>query len=159
MSALPTVSAGTAPNKLAETLTALANAHGGVILLGVAAGGKVAGVSDLAEAQQSAQAAGLLSTPPLILPLPQVVALDGKQVCVVEVPPGLPHVYSLGGRYLTRTGAENRLLSTSELTGLLLERGEAGFELRVAPGATLDDLDMAQVDAYLTALGPSAAGQ
>jgi len=152
------ISAGTAPNKLAETLTALANAHGGVILFGVAAGGKVAGVPDLAEAQQSAQAAGLLSTPPLILPLPQVVALDGKQVCVVEVPPGLPHVYSLGGRYLTRTGAQNRLLSTSELTGLLLERGEAGFELRAAPGATLDDLDMTQVDAYLTALGPSAAG-
>jgi len=158
------ISAGIAPNKLAETLTALANAHGGVILVGVAAGGKVAGVPDLADAQESAQAAGLLSTPPLILPLPQVVALDGKQVCVVEVPPGLPHVYSLGGRYLTRTGvrpalgAQNRLLSTSELTGLLLERGAAGFELRAAPGATPDDLDPAQVNAYLTALGPSAAG-
>ena len=31
--------AGAAPSKLAETLTALANAHGGVILFGVAAGG------------------------------------------------------------------------------------------------------------------------
>jgi ATP-dependent DNA helicase RecG len=152
------IPASIAPSKLAETLTALANSHGGVILLGIAAGGKVVGVPDLADAQEGAQAAGLLSTPPLILPLPQVVALDGKQVCVVEVPPGLPHVYSLGGRYLTRTGAQNRLLSTSELTGLLLERGEAGFELRAAPGATLDDLDSAQVDAYLAALGPVAMG-
>ena len=60
---------------------------------------------------------------------------------MVEVPPGLPHVYSLDGRYLTRTGDRNRLLSSPELTALLLERGEAGFESRAVPGATLDDLD------------------
>lgn len=145
-------SAGAAPAKLVETLTAQANAHGGVILLGVGISGKVAGVPNLDEAQQSIQVAGLLSTPPLILPMPQTIDLNGKQVCVVEVPPGLPHVYSVGGRYLTRTGSQNRLLTTSELTGLLLERGEAGFELRAVAGATLDDLDTTQVDAYLAAI-------
>jgi ATP-dependent DNA helicase RecG len=62
-------------------------------------------------------------------------------------------VYSLGGRYLVRTGSHNRLLATGELSSLLLERGEAGFESRVVPGATLEDLDPAQVGNYLTTLG------
>ncbi|MCX7669986.1 MAG: putative DNA binding domain-containing protein, partial [Anaerolineae bacterium] len=140
---------GASPARLAEHLIALANAHGGTLLMGVQQNGKLVGVADPQEARASIQAAGLLSTPPLILPLPQIVELDGRAVCLVEVPPGLPHVYSLNGRYLTRSGGHNRLLSASELTGLLLERGEAGFESRVAPGATLDDLDNTQVAAYL----------
>lgn len=93
------------PTKLAETLTALANAHGGHLLLGVTATGKVAGVTSADEARGVAQAAGLLSTPPLILPLPQIIELGGKTVCLVEAPPGLPHVYSLDGRYLTRSAS------------------------------------------------------
>jgi len=74
----------------------------------------------------------------------------------VEVPPGLPHVYSLDGRYLTRVGDRNRLLSSTELTALLLARGETGFESRAAPGATPDDLDPARVSAYLEILGQPA---
>lgn len=148
---------GASPTRLAEHLIALANAHGGVLLVGVQQNGKLAGLPDPQETRASIQAAGLLSTPPLILPLPQIVELDGGAVCLVEVPPGLPHVYSLNGRYLTRIGGRNRLLSATELTGLLLERGEAGFESRVAPGATLDDLDATQVAAYLSAIGDPAA--
>jgi ATP-dependent DNA helicase RecG len=141
------------PARLAESLTALANAHGGTVLLGVAPGGRVAGVQDADEARQMCQAAGLLATPPLILPLPQIVEHEGKLLCLLEVPPGLSHVYSLNGRYLTRTGQENRLLSTSELGALLLARGEAGFEAQPVPGATADDLDPNQIEGYLNALG------
>jgi len=148
--------AGANPTKLAETLTALANAHGGHLLVGVTAAGKIAGVVSVDEARAVVQAAGLLSAPPLILPLPQIVELGGKAVCVVEVPPGMPHVYSLDGRYLTRTGERNRLLTTSELTGLLLERGETGFDARAVPDATLDDLDPVQVNSYWEALGQPA---
>jgi ATP-dependent DNA helicase RecG len=148
--------AATNPAKLAETLTALANAHGGHLLVGVTAAGKIAGVTSADEARGVAQAAGLLSAPPLILPLPQIVELSGKMVCVVEVPPGMPHVYSLDGRYLTRTGDRNRILTTSELTGLLLERGETGFDARAVPDATVDDLDPVQVNSYWEALGQPA---
>ncbi len=148
--------AATNPAKLAETLTALANAHGGHLLVGVTAAGKIAGVMSADEARAVVQAAGLLSAPPLILPLPQIVELGGKLVCVVEVPPGMPHVYSLDGRYLTRSGERNRLLTTSELTGLLLERGETGFDARAVPDATLDDLDPVQVNSYWEALGQPA---
>ncbi len=67
----------------------------------------------------------------------------------MDVPPGLPHVYSVNGRYLTRTGAQNRLLSATELSALLLARDEAGFESRPVPDVTLDDLDPVQVQGYL----------
>jgi ATP-dependent DNA helicase RecG len=144
------------PAKLAETLTALANAHGGAVLLGVSPAGKVAGIADAEAIRATIQAAGLLATPPLILPLPQLIELAGKLVCLVEVPPGLPHVYSLSGRYLTRADKENRLLTTSELSGLLLARSETGFESRPAPGANLADLDPVAVQSYLDVLAAPA---
>lgn len=144
--------AGVSPAKLAETLVALANAHGGAVLLGVAVTGKPQGLVAAEEALATIQAAGLLSNPPLILPRPQIVTTDGKSVCVAEVPPGLPHAYSVSGRYLTRAGAQNRLLTSVELTGLLLARDESGFEARPVPGAGQTDLEPTQVDAYLAAL-------
>ncbi len=151
------MAASSSPMRLAETLVALANAHGGTVLIGVSARGQVTGVGDAAETARAGrtaaavQAATFLSAPPLILPLPHLLEHDGKLVCLVEVPPGLPHVYSLGGRYLTRTGSGNRLLSTDELGSLLVQRNEAGFESRPASGATLDDLDPAQIESYMGA--------
>ena len=145
--------ANAGPAKLAETLAALANTHGGVLLIGLSSGGRPTGIADTGEAQLTLRTAGLLASPPLILPLPQTIGYDGKSVCLVEVPPGLPHVYSVDGRYLTRTGTQNRLLSAGELSALLLARGEAGFESRPVPDATLEDLDPAAVQTYLERLG------
>jgi ATP-dependent DNA helicase RecG len=151
--------AGIAAPRLAETLVALANAHGGTVLVGVAAGGRPQGVADPDGALDTVQQAELLAAPPLIVPLPQIVEYEGRTLCVIEIPPGLPHAYNLGGRYLTRTGALNRLLSSAELAGLLLGREEAGYEARPAPHARLDDLDMAQVSAYLRSLAGQTAGE
>ncbi len=144
--------------RLAETLVALANAHGGMVVFGIAPSGRPQGIADPDEALDTVQAAELLATPPLIIPVPQVVEYADRRVCLIEVPPGLPHAYSLNGRYLTRTGTNNRLLSSAELAGLLLARAEAGFEARPAPDATLADLDMAQVEAYLDRL-PGQGGE
>jgi len=144
--------ANSSPRKLAETLVAMANAHGGVLIIGVTRGGTPGGLRNPEEVQERALAAALMADPPLILPLPSIVTIDGKPVCVITVPPGLPHVYSLKGQFLTRTGAHNRPLSSIELRHLLLDRGEAGFEARPAPGATIDDLDMALVVQYVQQL-------
>ena len=151
-------SANAGPARLAETLAALANAHGGVLLVGVTPAGRPTGIADVGETRVLLQTAGLLASPPLILPLPETFEQDDRVVCVVTVPPGLPHVYSVDGRYLTRTGVQNRLLSAGELSALLLARGEAGFESRPVPDATFDDLDPGQVQAYLERLGYPLAG-
>jgi ATP-dependent DNA helicase RecG len=153
--ALAFLPANPSPVRLAETLVAMANAHGGAVLVGVGAGGKPQGLDDAGApaARELIQAAGLMASPPLILPPPRIVSLDGKRIVAAEVPPGMPHAYSVNGRYLTRSGATNRLLSAPELTALLLSRDLAGFESRPAPGATLHDLDIGAVDAYVASFG------
>ncbi len=135
--------------RIAETLTALANASGGAAILGVTAKGAPQKGADVEALRERAVEAGLLADPPLILPAPQVAETGRGPVVVVQVPPGLPHVYSLQGLYLTRTGPHNRPLTTPELRRLLFERTDAGFERLPVQGASLDDLDPGQVERYL----------
>jgi len=139
--------------RLAESLVALANAGGGTVLVGV--GGRPArprGLRDPQAARDKALEAALLAEPPLIIPLPQVVTLDDKSVLAIAVPPGLPHVYSLRGKYLIRVGTQNKPLTPRRLRRLMMERGEVSFESLVPPGATLDDLDWDKVEDYLSSL-------
>ena len=109
------------------------------------------------------QAAALLASPPLMLPPPYIVPLDDQRVVRRRsAARNAPRVPCLNGRYLTRTGASNRLLSPPELTALLLSRDEAGFEARPAPGASLRDLDLGAVEAYVdepAAMLPARAGE
>ncbi len=97
--------------------------------------------------------AALASDPPLVLPMPQTAAVDGNSAVVVTVPAGLPHVYALDGRYLTRAGDDNAPLPPRELRQLLMERGELSYEDQIATGATLDDLDWTAIDSYAARLG------
>ena len=56
-------------DELAETLAALANAHGGAIIVGVSGRGKkIDGVADVESARLAALDAALACTPPLVLP-------------------------------------------------------------------------------------------
>jgi len=134
--------------KMAEAMTALANAHGGLIILGITGARKIVGVSKPDMAREMMASAAMLPTPPLILPMPELVEVDGKTLCVSQVPAGLPHVYSLRGQYLVRSGKETRPLMPHELRVLLLNRSEASFESQTLRGATMDDLDEDRVQAY-----------
>jgi ATP-dependent DNA helicase RecG len=96
--------------------------------------------------------AALLVDPPLVLPVPRVVSVDQARVLWVSVPPGLPHLYSLEGRYLGREGTQTNPLPARRLRQLLLERGVVQFEAQVPPGAVLEDLDDDKVQAYLQTL-------
>jgi ATP-dependent DNA helicase RecG len=71
----------------------------------------------------------------------------------VQVPEGLPHVYSLKGVYWTRTGATNRPLTTPELRQLLLDRSESGYESKPVAEASLEDLDEGRIGRYLDQVG------
>ena len=97
--------------------------------------------------------AALQTDPPLILPSPQVLETGAGAVVAVQVPEGLPHVYSLKGVYWTRTGANNRPLTTPELRQLLLDRSESGYESKPVADARLEDLDESRVSRYLDQVG------
>ncbi len=146
---------------LAESLVALANANGGVVLVGVdPRSAKPLGLKDAAAARDKALEAAFLTEPHLIIPLPEVVTVacaepsrsDDKDVLVITVPPGLPHVYSLRGKYLIRVGAQNEPLDPKTLRRLIIERGEVSFESRIPRGATLDDIDWDKAKRYLASL-------
>jgi len=138
--------------KIAEAMAALANAHGGLVILGATGARKITGVSDAEVARELMASAALIPSPPLILPLPEVVEVDGKTLCVSQIPAGLPHVYSVRGQYLVRSGRETRPLMPHELRTLLLNRSEASFEAQTPRGATLEALDPDRIEAYRTLL-------
>jgi ATP-dependent DNA helicase RecG len=144
-----------APERLAATLAGMANSGGGTVLIGIAPrSGHVQGVKHPQECLDKIFQAALSVEPTLVLPIPRFITVDEQnKVFLVSVPEGLPHVYSLDGRYFGREGRQTQPLSARRLRQLLLERGAISFESRVPPGAELEDLDSDQVAAYLEAVG------
>jgi ATP-dependent DNA helicase RecG len=145
------------PDELAETLAALANAQGGTVVVGVSGRAKkIEGVQDLEAARLASLDAALACTPALVLPLPEQAPHGDAQLLVISVPAGLPHVYSVHGKYLRREGPANQPIPPDALRKLLLERGETSWERLVPEGATLDDLDPNKLAAYVRRIGPAA---
>lgn len=143
-------------NDIAENLASFANTQGGHILLGIAPkSGKVSGVQDIENTLDKIFQAALLTDPVLVLPLPQINRVAEGNLIVIEIPPGLPHVYSLDGRYLHRQGAKNTTISAKTLRQLLITRGVIQFESQIPENVSLDDLDQTQTEAYLAAINQS----
>jgi ATP-dependent DNA helicase RecG len=150
----------TSIRRLAETLVAFANAGGGTVVLGVdARSGAARDLTNPVETMDRALRAALSSDPPLIVPLPELVLVDGQQVLVVTIPRGLPHVYSYRGKYLVRDGTDNRPLKPLQLRQLMVQRGAASFEALVPDGAGLDDIEWGLVEPYVSELSGLSTGQ
>ncbi|MFQ5854282.1 MAG: ATP-binding protein [Anaerolineae bacterium] len=147
--------ANATPRRLAQTMCAMANGAGGSIIIGVSGGRRpaITGLTDPETARDRAAQAALLCDPPLIIPLPKTVEFDKTRVLVISIPRGLPHAYSLDGRYLIRRATRNEPLIGPELRRLLLARGERSFEGLPARNATTADLDPAKVERYVNGLG------
>jgi len=139
--------------RLAETMVAMANSRGGSILVGISGHPpKPTGIINPTEVIEAVLQASLMPIPPLIIPLPEIVETNGREILFVTIPAGLPHVYRFRGRYLTRRGRTNETLSTIALRQLLLERTSSKIESQEVPGATLDDLDEDAVRTYANSL-------
>lgn len=139
---------------IATTLVAMANTEGGTLLLGVTPRSeKPAGVDDVENAINHVLEAALSIEPPLIIPLPQLVRVKGSLMVVIQVPRGMPYVYALDGRYLTREVTTNNPLPPHRLRRLMLERGDVTFESEPARNTSREDLDWEQVEAYCERLG------
>ncbi len=143
--------------ELAETLAALANRSGGVVLLGVTGRvrPKVEGIADVIAAEELVLDAALVCIPPLLLPVPRPLQHGERTVLQIEVPAGLPHVYSVHGKYLMRDGPSNVAIPPHALRQLLLDRGNVGWE-RLPADAALADLDRAKIQHYIDRVGPAA---
>ena len=145
------------PDRMARSLVALANARGGVLLVPIGLKAK----AEPNDMRDRAMQALLMSEPHLILPLPYFVGDDATALhaLIVEVPEGLPNVYSIEGRYLSRDDARNAVLTARPLRELLLLRGEGTWESASPSGSGREDLDWGKVEAYTqkVLLGDDAA--
>jgi ATP-dependent DNA helicase RecG len=145
---------------LAMTLVGMANSEGGMVILGVSPrAGELVGIRDPGAASERVFQAALLADPTLVLPVPRQEAIHKTgqskpiNLILVTVPSGLPHVYSLDGRYFGRQGAQSAPLPARQLYKLLNQRGTVQFETRPLPEANLADLDESQVNAYAHQVG------
>jgi len=145
---------------LASTLVGMANSEGGIVIIGVSPhAGELIGVSDPQSVYEKIFQAAILSEPTLVLPIArQVTARSaGMQMpvnlLIITVPTGLPHVYSLDGRYLGRDGAHTSPLPARRLYKLVNERSFVQFESRLVPDAGLDDLDTDSILDYAHTVG------
>ena len=151
--------------RLARALVALANAQGGVIAILL----DTANLPAVAELRDCAAQAMLMTEPHLALALPYLLPREGASeeppagpdtrptltpvdasvaALVIDVPPRLPHAYSLDGRYYIRQGSRNELPSSRSLRALLLDREDGGWDETSPAGCSMDDLDWKLVNAY-----------
>ena len=122
-------------DELAETLAALANRNGGTVVIGIAGRTRprVEGVKAPDDVQELALDASLTVAPPLLLPVPEQLHMEGRTLLRVTVPAGLPNVYSVHGKYLWRAGPANVPIPAHHLRQRLLERGDTGWDKLVPP--------------------------
>ena len=143
------------PVEMAERLCGMANAQGGVIIIGVEdTKHKIIGVPDdrlamtidtvLRAARQNVKPALVLEPPE-----PETYEVDGKRLVVAAVSPSRGPVYQSGGVFWVRRGTHTVPLDASELLELMGDRGLLEWERHAARGSTMEDIDMEKVETHL----------
>jgi ATP-dependent DNA helicase RecG len=142
------------PGELAERMCGMANAQGGLIIIGVEDSSlTVVGVPDarMTLTRDMALRAARQIDPPLLLepPEPEVYMLDGKRVVVATIPPSRGPVYQASGVFWIRRGTHTVPLNASEVLELASDRGLQDWELLPVRDATMKDIDPERVEAYV----------
>ena len=137
---------------MATILTAMANSHGGTLVLGIIGPtATVVGVRDAGNAIDRVIQAALSVEPPLIIPMPRAVPLKDKQVDRRPHPAGNA-ARLRARRALSDAGRASRIRRSSRATlrRLIIERGELSFETEIAHGTSRDDIDWDKAKAYVS---------
>ena len=112
---------------LGRELCAFANATGGVVLIGVADGGAVCGVSGHNRLKSDVQSIARSAVPPIAVE----VKSRGEVLCVTVPPPPPPQnskPYSFGGKFFMREGANSQQMSREEIREFFHKEGLIHFD-------------------------------
>ncbi len=141
--------------EMAERLCGLANAQGGIVIIGVKdSSHEIVGVPDhrigetldvLARASQKMIKPELMFDPSE----PEIYTLAGKNVVVATVRPSHGLVYQAHGIYWIRRGTHTVSLSLSELLEVANDRGLLDWEHQPTRNATMEDMDLEKVGSYV----------
>lgn len=143
------------PIEMAERLCGMANAQGGFVIIGIEdATLRIVGIPNerLALTKDVVMRAARQFIQPILIldpPEPEVYILDGQQIVVATVPANRGLVYQASGVFWVRRGTHTVPLNVSEMLELANDRGLVQWELQPARRATMDDIDVERVKAYL----------
>lgn len=138
---------------LAREVAAFLNFSGGMILLGVADDGSIAGMTRPNLEEWVADLCRTKIEPPVI-PYMEFVrdAAPGLDVAVVQFPigPNKPYarVHNNRRTYYVRVGSTSREASRDELQRMFQESGQLNYGAKPVPGATFGDLDVRRLIGY-----------
>jgi len=141
--------------EMAERLCGMANAQGGVMIIGVKdADHEIVGVPEhrIGEALDVLlRAARQMIKPELVLdpPEPEIYSISGKQLVVATVKPSQGPVYQAHGIYWVRRGTHTVSLGLPELLEMANDRGLLDWERQPVRNATMEGIDLEKVKAYL----------
>ncbi len=132
-----------------ETIGALSNAQGGIILIGVKDSGKICGiqigkktVEDIANKIQTV-------TDPRIQPSLSIVNLDEKNILVITMIKNTGVPVSVRGRFFIRSGKTNQRMSHEEIMHRITASTGLSWDAVIEPRAKLDDLDFDLIDRFI----------
>src|SRR5436305_2980109 len=141
--------------EMAERLCGMANAQGGMVIIGVKdALHEIVGVPDhrIGETLDVIlRAVRQMIKPELVLdpPEPEIYTLSGKQLVVATVKPSDGPVYQAHGIYWVRRGTHTVSLSLSELLEMANDRGLLDWEHQPVRNAAMEDIDLEKVKVHL----------
>jgi predicted HTH transcriptional regulator len=141
--------------EMAERLCGMANAQGGLIIIGIKdSTHEIVGVPDRRIGETLdviSRAVRQMIKPELVLDPtePEIYTIAEKNVIVATVKPSSGPVYQAHGIYWIRRGTHTVSLSLSELLEVANDRGLLDWEHQSARNATMEDIDLEKVKAYL----------
>ncbi len=140
------------PVEVAERLCGMANAQGGILIIGVEDKNfTIVGISDLRQAKDVILRATRIIQPVLLLdpPEPEVYILDDKQLVIATVPPNRGSLYQSSGVCWIRRSTHTLPLTVPEIAEFANNSAMVRWELQPACRATLKDIDWERVKLYL----------
>ena len=132
-----------------ETLVAFANAQGGTVLVGVADGGAVRGITLGKETLNDWLGQIRAATSPVLIPDIDAHHLEGKRIVAIRVAEYPIKPINTRGRYFKRVASSNHQLNLSEINDLYMQSLQLSWDAYVAPRHSLDDLDVAKIETFI----------
>jgi len=152
----PTLELKVAPprsSELAERICGFANsALGGTLIIGVVDQTfEIVGVKSISEAVDNILQAARQCKPvvPLIPSQPQVVKIRDKSLVIAHIPPNNGELYQAGNVFWIKRGTHTVGMEKRELLNFVYRQGVLSWETQPVLLATLEDLDLERVRAYL----------
>ncbi|HTR89216.1 MAG TPA: ATP-binding protein, partial [Solirubrobacteraceae bacterium] len=146
-----------AARDLADALIGMANADGGIVVVGLRDGNVEGTDGEPAKRNDLMQAGIDHCEPPLRVKQRLLRCLNSNaredHLLVIEVEPGEAVYANRRDTVFLRVGDENRRLTFRQRQELLYDKGQASYEAQPIEGAEIHDLDMPLVEEYAQAVG------